>query len=114
MHRDRPTDTPRAMGEARPAAVKAIASSAPHGCCTREGRFSSGFDICVALRHRTYAHHATYPGNRMSLESITNKSMAEEEQQYRNQRSVQEQAQERAYQQWEQERERGREPRWER
>jgi hypothetical protein len=53
-------------------------------------------------------------GNRMSLESIASKSMAEEEQQYRNQRSVQEQAQVRAYQQWEQERERGREPRWER
>jgi len=53
-------------------------------------------------------------GNRMSLESITSKSMAEKEQQYRNQRSVQEQAQVRAYQQWEQKRERGREPRWER
>ena len=60
---------------------------------------------------RMYTHNAIYPGQPYEHGIDCETKMAEEEQQYRNQRSAQEQAQARAYQQWEQERERGREPR---
>jgi hypothetical protein len=63
---------------------------------------------------RMYTHNTTYPGQLYEHGIDYEKKIDEEEQQYRNQRSAQEQAQARAYQQWEQERERGREPRWER
>ena len=59
-----------------------------------------------------YTHDATYQGQPYGGGIDYEKKMDEEEQHYRRQRSAQEQAQERAYQQWEKERER--EPRWER
>ena len=63
---------------------------------------------------RVYTYDATYQGQSYGRGIDYEKKMDEEEQHYRRQRSAQEQAQERAYQQWEQERERLRDPRWER
>ena len=61
-----------------------------------------------------YGHYGAYQGAPYEPRIDYEKKMDEEERTYRQQRSAQEREQELKYQQWEQERERARDPRWER
>ena len=71
------------------------------------------------VRHETsppgvYSHYGAYSEAPYAPGIDYEKKMDEEERAYRQQRNAQEREQELKYQQWEQERERARDPRWER